>query len=154
MAVTAYWYVKSFLAAFAAEIDFLADAMNVGLTTSAYTPNQDTHAHYSDITNELATANGYTAGGQALASKTNTSATNVVTFDAADPVWTTGAGETLTAYRAFYYDSTPGTAATDPLVTWVDFGQDESAANGGTFTIQIDAAGIATITPANATGFP
>lgn len=154
MAVTAFWYVKSFLAAFGAEINFLSDAVNVGLTSSLYTPNQDTHAHYSDITNELSTADGYTAGGQALASKTLASSTNVATFDAADPVWTTGAGETLTAHRAFYYDSTPGTAATDPLISWIDFGGDESASNGGTFTIQIDAAGIATITPTNATGFP
>lgn len=44
--------------------------VKVGLTTVTWSPNIDTAAYYSDVTNELTTAGGYTAGGQALASPT------------------------------------------------------------------------------------
>jgi hypothetical protein len=61
--------------------------VNVVLLSSAYTPNQDTHAVYADLTNELSTANGYTNGGLALTGVTWNRATAVATFDAADAVW-------------------------------------------------------------------
>lgn len=155
MAVTAYWFCKAFLSAFNKEIDLDTDAIQLALTTSGWTPNQDTMDYFNDVTNELGTANGYTAGGLVLANKTVATALNVWTFDnTVDPVWTTGAGETLTAARAVYYENTAGASSTDPLICWIDFGGDQTASNGGTFTIVIDAAGIATITPANATGFP
>jgi hypothetical protein len=154
VAVTAFWYAKSFLAAFNAEIDFVSIQNTVALTSSSYTPNQDTHDYFDDVTNELGTANGYTAGGQALGTPTLATTLNVLKFDSVDPQWTTGGGETLTARRAVYRQNTAGAATTDPLICWVDFGQDETASNGGTFTIVQDAAGIATITAADATGFP
>jgi len=153
MAVTAWWYAKAFLAFANKEIDILDDSIKVGLTTVTYVPNQDTHDYYNDITNELATANGYTAAGQALANDVYTTTLNVATYDADNTVWTSsGAG--FTARIAFTYDSTPGTAATDPLLWWMDFGQDETASGGGTFTLNYNASGIATVTSTNATGFP
>jgi hypothetical protein len=45
--------------------------LKVALTTSTYTPNQDTHHFFSDITNEI-TGTGYTAGGATLTSPTTT----------------------------------------------------------------------------------
>ena len=155
MAVTAFWLAKALLAAFNKEIDFVSDGINLGLTTSAWTPNQDTMDYYTDVTNELGTANGYTAGGETLANKTLATTNNVLTGDnTADIVWTTGAGETLTARRAFLYDTQTGVAATEPLILWVDFGGDESASNGGTFTITPNASGLFTITAADAAGYP
>ena len=50
------------------EIDFNSDTLVWTLHTSTYTPNLDTHANVSDLTNELSTGGGYTSGGLAIAS--------------------------------------------------------------------------------------
>lgn len=153
MAVTAFWYANAFEAAFDKEIDFLADTMKVQLHTSSYTPNQDTHDYHDDLTNEVANANGYTTGGETLGTKTHDNTNNVSAFDAQNSVWTSsGAG--FTARRSVVLDTTPGSSGTNPLMCWMDFGQDETASGGGTFTITWHASGIATITAADATGFP
>ena len=147
MAVTNKWYGSAFLQAFDKEIDFLADAINVTLHTSSYSPAQDTDDYQNDFTNELGTANGYTAGGAALDSKVNdyTGGTNVNKFSAADEVWT--ATGTLTARTAVVADVTPGTAATNPLMTFHQSDADISATDAA-WTFDIPAAGFATITPA------
>ena len=157
MAVTAYWYVNAFETAFNKEIDFLTDDIAVILTTSSYVPNQDTHDFGNDITNEVAESGGYLQGldgtGELLATKTHANTLNVSTFDAADSEWTSsGAG--ITARIAVIVDVATATAATDPVMCWTDFGQNETASGGGTFAIAWNASGIATITPADATGFP
>lgn len=153
MAVTAFWYAPAIISLGNGLIDWANDAMKVALTTNTYTPNQDTHNYFDDITNEI-TDTGYTAGGATLGTKTLTNTNNVVTWDAANSQWTSGNPATLTARRAVVYNSTPATNATRPLMLWVDFGQDEVASNGGTFTIQWNASGIAAVTVADATGFP
>ena len=158
MAVTAWWYVNAFETAFNKEIDFITDNIAVSLHTVTYVPNQDTHDFFDDLTNQLATANGYTnesgAGtGKLLATKTHANTLNVSTLDAADPVWTSsGAG--FTARIAVLSDVQSAVTTTDPLLCWTDFGQNETASGGGTFTIAWNASGIATITPADAIGFP
>jgi len=153
MAVTAYWYAKAFVAAFNKEIDWNSDTIKATLHTSSYVPNQDTHDYQNDLTNELSTANGYTAGGLTIGTATNTSSTNVITLDTVDPQWTSsGAG--ITARILVVSDATPGTTATNPLILWTDFGQDETASGGGTFTYTVSASGWGTITPTNAAGFP
>ena len=141
MAVTAKLYGSLPAKLANKEIDFDTDTIKVALCTSTYTPNQDTHAYFSDITNEV-TGTGYTAGGQTLASKTvtYTAASNLQTFDAADTVW---ASSTITARYAIVYEST-GTAATSALIGYVDFGADVSS-TASTFQITWDAAGIFTI---------
>ena len=142
MAVTALLY-GSFPAKLAnKEIDWDSDTIKVALATSTYTPAQDTHDYFNDITNEV-TGTGYTAGGATLASKTvtYTSGTNTQAFDAADTSW---ASSTITARYAIIYDSTPGTAATNPLIGYVDFGADVSS-TAAAITITWDAGGIFTI---------
>ena len=82
------------------EVDWDTDTIKVALTTSSYTPNQDTHDYFNDVTNEV-TGTGYTAGGNTLASKTITydDANNVIILDAADSTW---ASSTITArYELF-----------------------------------------------------
>lgn len=141
MAVTAFAYgtpIKNMYSG-ANVIDWDTDTIKVALTTSTYTPAPDTHAFFSDITNEV-TGTGYSAGGATLASPTLTivGASNYVELDAADTSW---ASSTITARYAIIYKST-GTAATSPLIGYVDFGADVST-SAGTFQITWDATGIA-----------
>jgi hypothetical protein len=140
MAVTAFLYGNVMGRAFNKEIDLDSDTVKVALATSSYTPNQDTHDYFNDITNEV-TGTGYTAGGQALASKTvnYTSGTNTFTFDAADTVW---GSSTITARYAIIYVDT-GTPSTSPLIMYVDFGADVVSTSGN-FTITWNASGIFT----------
>lgn len=146
MAVSALWYGQAALKAFSKEIDFLSDTIKVSLHTATYTPNQDTHVYRSSLTNELATAGGYTAGGITLTTKTltYTGGTNVIMFDADDASWPAA---TFTARYAVIYDNTPASDATRPLLGYVDFGADQSPA-GVTFEVRWNASGILTITPA------
>ena len=145
MAVTNKWLGQCFINAFDKEIDYLADSIVVTLHNSTFTPDQDADVYQSDWSNELSTANGYTAGGQAMGTKTNdyTSGTNVVAFKAADVVWT--ATGTLTARTAVTSDTTPGSAATNPLLTFHQSDSDISATDAsGTFDVPVS--GFATIT--------
>lgn len=129
--------------AFNKEIDFDTDTIKVALVSSSYTPNQDTHDYWDDVSSNEVSGTGYTAGGATLASKTVTydSGTNVTKFDAADVSWTSS---TITARYAVIYLST-GTASSSPLIAYVDFGSDQSSSSG-TFQIVWDAAGIFTTT--------
>lgn len=119
-------------------IAWTSDTIKVALTTSTYTPAQDTDAFFSDVTNEI-TGTGYTAGGATLASKTSTydTASNQIRLDAADTTWTSS---TLTARIAVVYKST-GTSTTSPVYGWVDFGADETTSSG-TLTITWASTGI------------
>lgn len=123
-------------------INWLTDTIKVALCTSSYTPGQDTHQFFSDITNEI-TGTGYTAGGKAITSPAVTLATPDIKFTAANESW---AGATFTARYAIVYKDT-GTPSTAPLICYVDYGADvvESA---GTHLITWDASGVFKITPA------
>ena len=122
-------------------VDLDTDTIKVALVTSGYTPNQDTHEDFADVTNEVS-GTGYTAGGAALANKSvsvdNTDNTGV--FDADDVTW---AASTITARGAVVYKDT-GVAATSTLVCYLDFGTDQSSSSGD-FTIQWNADGILTL---------
>jgi len=119
-------------------IDLDTDTIKVALVTSSYTPDQDTHDFFDDVTNEVS-GTGYTAGGATLASVTVTAdnTDNEGVFDAADVTWSSS---TITARGAVIYKST-GTASTSPLIAYIDFGADKSSSNGN-FTIQWNSEGI------------
>ena len=119
-------------------MDLDTDTIKVALVTSTYSPNIDTHAKFSDISNEV-TGTGYTAGGATLGSPVVAIDTtnDRATFDAADSSWTTA---TITARGAVIYKST-GTASTSPLLGYIDFGSDKTS-TAGTFTIQWNSVGI------------
>ena len=127
------------------EVDWDTDTIKVALLSNAYTPDQDTHDYFNDVSANEVTGTGYTAGGATLASKTITydSGSNVITLDAADTTWSSS---TITARYAVVYGST-GTSSTSPLIGYVDFGSDQSSSNGN-FTITWDATGIVRITVA------
>lgn len=127
-------------ALFNKELDWDTDDVKVMLLSSAYTPNQDTHDYLDDISTYEVTGTGYTAGGQSLATKTATldTANNVLILDAADVTW---ASSTITARYAVLYNNSPATAATKPLVGYIDLVSDQ-ASNAGNFVIEWDASGI------------
>jgi hypothetical protein len=116
-------------------IDLDTDTIKIMLVTSTYTP-ATAHDFRDDVTNEV-TGTGYTTGGVALANKTITASGNNYIFDADDPAW---ASSTITARGAVLYKSV-GTAATDPLICYLDFGSNITSTNG-TFTVAFNASGI------------
>jgi hypothetical protein len=126
------------------EIDWDSDTIKVALLTSSYTPNQDAHDYYDDVSSFQVTGTGYTSGGETLASKSISynNDTNVITLDAADVTW---ASSTITARYAVVYDDSPSTNSTKPLIGFVDFGSDQSSSSGN-FTITWDTTGIVRIT--------
>lgn len=150
MAVTSKWYGNGLLGQYsttaARRVDWATDAITVSLHTSTYVPNQDTDDFFNDATNELSTAGGYTSPGLALGGKSTTydTGTNEMRLDANDAQWTSA---TFTARIAVVYSNTAGATTTDPLLTYVDFGGDETVSSG-TFTIVWDSTGVAKITAA------
>ena len=138
-------YGNFILKALNKEVDFDSDTIKVALVSSSYTPDQDAHDYFNDVSTYEVSGTGYTAGGNTLASKTATydSANNVIVLDAADTTW---ASSTITARYAIVYDST-GTSSTSALIGYVDFGSDQSSTNGN-FTITWDSTGIVRITVA------
>jgi len=113
------------------------------LCTSSYTPSQDNHDYQDDVTNEVS-GTGYTAGGKIMTTTNPTVSGRVTTFDCANVSW---ANSTITARYAVIYDYTGGSSATNPLVAYIDFGEDKSSENG-TFQLTWNASGIFTITVA------
>jgi hypothetical protein len=138
-------YGNFLLKALNKEVDFDTDTIKVALLSSSYTPDQDAHDYFNDVSTYEVSGTGYTSGGATLASKTATydSATNVIVLDAADTTWSSS---TITARYAVIYDST-GTSSTSALIGYVDFGSDQSSTNGN-FTITWDSTGIVRITVA------
>jgi hypothetical protein len=128
------------------EVDFDTDVIKIALLSSSYTPNQDSHDYWDDVSANEVSGTGYTAGGATLSSKTVTydSASNVIVLDAADAVW---ASSTITARYAVIYDDAGATSAQKVLIGYIDFGSDQSSTNGN-FTVSFDATGIVRITVA------
>jgi hypothetical protein len=124
-------------------INLGTDTINVALCTSSYTPNIDTQTYYSDITNELPTAGGYTVGGATLTGETVTqdNTNNRAIFAGNNVSWTNA---TFTARYAVLYKNT-GTGTTSPLIAYIDFGIDKTFA-AETATIQWNVIGILTLT--------
>lgn len=113
-------------------IDYDSDTFKVMLLTSSATPNKDTWAKRSDVTNEVS-GTGYTAGGAAV---TVTVGSVDTTNDRVDitlggATWSTA---TITARYAVYYKSRGGASSADELVAVNDFGSDVTS-TAATFTL-------------------
>ena len=106
-------------------MDLLSDSLRLTLHANTYTPNQNTDELKATATGELTTTGGYTALGQALASKSYVAASLITTFDAADITWTS---TTITHRYGVIWDDTIATPA-DPLIMYVDNGGDVSTAS-------------------------
>jgi hypothetical protein len=130
----------------ASKSDFLTGAWKYALILASFTPDPDTNDFFNDISaSELAASGGYTAGGYTLANKTSSvdTATDEWRFDnTVDPNWTTFTPSG--AFRwGYFYEDTAGASSTDPLAGHHDLGSQNFT--NVTFTVQLDATGIAKI---------
>lgn len=115
------------------------------LATSSYTPAQTTDDYRDDVVTHEITGTGYASSGKIMTTTNPTITGLVTTFDADDVSW---ASSTLTARYAVIYDYTTGIASTDPLVAYIDFGENKSS-ESGTFQLTWNASGIFTFTVAS-----
>lgn len=115
-----------------ANVDFDADTFYIMLVTSSYTADKDAHTKRSDVTNEVS-GTGYTSGGaESTVTVTKDTTNDRIDIDFSNVSWTSA---TITAAGGVIYKST-GTASTDNLVAYLDFGGDVTSTNG-TFTVDI-----------------
>jgi len=116
------------------------DTYKIALYTQAAATDKNKSIVAYNTTGELATANGYTQGGQTITVYTVglSGDTAYVTFTV-NPSWTaTGAG--FTADSAIIYNST----RSNHVLCVVSFGT-TTASGGGTFTVQLPAAGASAV---------
>jgi len=139
---SANWYTNGVLGQWsgtaARRVDWVNDTIKITLHTSTYTPQQTTHTYYSDLTAELASGSGYTAGGYTMVNKTLTydGTSKEVRLDADDPQWTAA---TFT-FRYYVIRKDTGTPTTSPLLGFGNMVTDQSIASG-TYTLVGDATG-------------
>lgn len=133
-------YPRFQLSALSGEVDLTSDTLHMVLLTSSYTPSLDTHQYQDDLTGELPTADGYTAGGQALTgvSLAYDSATDTVWLDANTITWDPSS---LTARYAALVDVQSGVAATNPLIVLWDFEENKTSDNSE-FRLDVHATGL------------
>ena len=141
MATITYNLYASFVAALAnKEIDWSGDDLRLTAHTSTYSPNAATHDYVDDLSNELSTGGGYTAGGVALASATitKTAADSWAQQWAASTAYLVGHIRRPTTGNGFVYrvavagtsdsgeptwPTTIGETVTDGTVTWTCVGR-------------------------------
>lgn len=128
--------------------DLDAGTFKVSLHSSSYTPNAATQSVGADLTNELATANGYTAGGATLGSVTWVQAGGTVTWDAADTAWSAAGGSLVARYAVIRAVGTLN-GRVDPLVAYILLDitpADVTTTTGNTLTLQWNGSGIFALT--------
>lgn len=115
-------YAPVVTAAFNAELDTDVSAWTWTLHTSGMTPDRNLHDYVNDLTNELATAGGYTQGGVvSTATRTRTAANSWATTRANSTAYTLGtvvrpATGNGFLYRAVVAGTTGGSVPTYPTV--------------------------------------
>lgn len=127
--------------------DLDGNTFKVTLHTSLSNANTlSANSILADITNQLATANGYTAGGVTVAA-TWVQSGATVTFDTADAAWT-AAGGAITARFAVLSALGTLNGLVNPILAVCLLNvtpADESAADGNPFTVQMNAGGLFTL---------
>ena len=124
-------------------IDLENDTIKIALLTSGYTPDQDSHTAFDDITNEIVTGGGYTTGGATLANSTvsvdNTD--NEGVFDADDVTW---AASSISNARGAVIYKHHASSTVAFLVGYLDFVINKSSISAD-FTITFSTEGIVNI---------
>ncbi|HEX7246420.1 MAG TPA: hypothetical protein VF245_12745 [Solirubrobacterales bacterium] len=132
MATTAKWYGQALVGQFggtaARRVDWAADTIKIALVKAAYTPDQDKHDFWDDVSANEVEGTNYTKGGKELTEKTVTydEASNTVRLKAKTVEWK----EVTVEYRyAVIYKDT-GVAGTSPVLGYLDTGATQKITAG------------------------
>jgi hypothetical protein len=109
-----------------------SDTLKVLLTNTAPSLSNTVKA---DISGELSTANGYTAGGETITVTSSAQSSGLYTLIASDVPWTASGGSIGPFRYAVIYNDT---ASSDQLIGYIDYGYSITVASGQTFTIDFD----------------
>jgi hypothetical protein len=118
------------------EIDFATDTFVVRIYASASDANDLTITDASAITNELGTANGYTAGGFTVTPTWVEVSAGVWRLGSNNPTWTASGGA-ITARYAVLIDTTPATDRPICMSLLDDTPADVSSADTEPFIIDV-----------------
>ena len=109
-----------------------SDTLKVLLTNTAPSLSNTVKA---DISGELSTANGYTAGGATITVTSSAQSSGLYTLIASDVTWTASGGSIVPFRYAVIYNDT---ASNDELIGYIDYGYSVTVSSGQTFTIDFD----------------
>ena len=109
-----------------------SDTLKVLLTNTAPSLSNTVKA---DISGELSTASGYTAGGATITVTSSAQSSGLYTLIASDVPWTASGGSIGPFRYAVIYNDT---ATNDELIGYIDWGYSITVASGQTFTIDFD----------------
>jgi len=117
-------------------IDLDTDTIKCALMASGFVFDKDAHATWADVSaNELSAGNGYTSGGATLSgasmTEDDTNDRMEVTYD--DVSWTASGGSIGPTPGAILYDTTTSDST---VIGYLDFGSDQTAADGANFVIK------------------
>ena len=128
-------------------IDLDADTFNLGLYLSTSNAATLTLSGRAAVTNQHATANGYTQPGSDLDSVTWNRSGGTTTFDSADEVFTASGGDIVCRF-AVIDDDTVTTPVADPLMAFSlldNTPANVTATDTNTLTIAMHGSGIMTL---------
>lgn len=146
----AQWYRQALSKFLNKEADWDTDTNVLTLHTATYTPNLDTHAYVSDLTNELSTSGGYTVGGVTLTScaRTYTAANSWGTSRANSTAYALGDVIRPSTGNGFVYRcSVAGTSAGTVTTLSTVLGRETT---DGTAVFENVGSGVIQLTAANA----
>jgi hypothetical protein len=124
----------------------LNTAKRITLHTSASNANTATVSIYSELTNEVTEANGYSSSGKALANIVWTvgATAGQYKFDADDVIWT-GTGGSISNIKFAVISNTSGGASGLLLCRSQLSSAQFTLSSGNTLTLQMNASGILTL---------
>lgn len=111
-----------------------SDTLKVMLTNVAPVATNSVKA---DLT-EIASGNGYTAGGATVAQSSSAQTSGTYKLVIADPTFTASGGSIADFRYAVLYNSTP---AAGNLIAFWDYGATITVTNGNSFTVDLDQVG-------------
>lgn len=129
-------------------IDFDNDSFSMTLHPSGSNVHDPATDAYSTVNTELSTQFGYTAGGIALTGVDWSSVGATSTFTCNQAQWTASGGD-IVAWYAAIRDTTVTSPVVAPIICSCilsDPGANVTATDGNTFTVQINASGVFTLT--------
>ena len=126
-------------------IDFDSHSFKINLylsTSNANTLTAATITQLSDITNQVATAFGYTQNTKAVTITTANSSGTITVDETTNPVWTASGGAITARFAVIYDDSHANDMPIAVCLLEAVGPADVTATDGNTFTITMNASGI------------